>query len=74
VFVEERKKEVENGSFGRMHEGCARPLLGCEDDGKEGGKRGEEWSGEPLARITGKESFSAIYGPIHVIDKPRLSC
>ena len=45
MFVEERKKEVENGCLGRMHEGCAPPLLGREDDGKERGKGGEEWAG-----------------------------
>jgi len=40
VFAEERKKEVENGCFGRMYEGCAPAFLGREDDGKEMGKGG----------------------------------
>ena len=42
MFVKEWKKEVQNGCFGRMHEGCAPPLFGGEDDGKEMGKRREE--------------------------------
>ena len=45
VFLEKSRNELENGCFGRMYEGCATPLLGGEDDGKERGKGGEEYAG-----------------------------
>ena len=59
VFVEESKKLVKNGCFGRMHEGRARLLLGGEDDGNERGNVGEE-RGEAVASIKAEESLSAI--------------
>jgi len=54
VFVEERKKEVENGCFGGMYEGCAPPLLG-----------GEKWGA--VASIKGKQYLSAFYGDSKIV-------
>jgi len=57
VFVEESKKEVENGWFGGMCEGCTIGRWQGE------GKGGEEW-GEAVASIKGKESLTSTYGDL----------
>lgn|GEM_PF-3243613 len=61
VCVGEAKKEVENGYFGRMHEGCAPPPLG--GGRRQGEGEGEERAWEAGASIKGKECLSDNYGP-----------
>ena len=59
--MEESKKEVENGCFGRMMRSVLPLSLGERTIARRGEGGGDE-RGETVASINGKESLSAIYG------------